>query len=111
MRNFIMRDRIMRSIVFFDLPNIYAADRKNYNKFRRFLINNGFIMVQESVYSKLVMNGEQASLLFNKVKNNAPKKGVIQMLTITERQYASMEYIIGSSNTKVINDESSLIIL
>ena len=56
MRNFIMRDRIMRSIVFFDLPNIYAADRKNYNKFRRFLINNGFIMVQESVYSKLVMN-------------------------------------------------------
>ena len=90
MRNFIMRDRIMRSIVFFDLPNIYAADRKNYNKFRRFLINNGFIMVQESVYSKLVMNGEQASLLFNKVKNNAPKKG---------------------SNTKVINDESSLIIL
>ena len=33
------------------------------------------------------------------------------MLTITERQYASMEYIIGSSNTKVINDESSLIIL
>lgn len=111
MRNLVMRNRIMRAIVFFDLPNVYANDRRNYNKFRKFLINNGFIMLQESVYSKLVMNGEQSKLLFNKVKSNSPKKGIIQMLTITEKQYSSMEYIIGSSNSKVINDESSLLIL
>lgn len=106
-----MRDRVMRAIVFFDLPNIYANDRRNYNKFHKFLVNSGFVMMQESVYSKLVMNGEQAKLLFNKVKNNSPKKGIIQMLTITEKQYLNIEYIIGNPNNKVINDESSLIIL
>lgn len=106
-----MRDRVMRAIVFFDLPNIYVNDRRNYNKFHKFLVNSGFVMMQESVYSKLVMNGEQAKLLFNKVKNNSPKKGIIQMLTITEKQYSNIEYIIGNPNNKVINDESSLIIL
>ena len=45
----------MRTIVFFDLPNIYAKDRRNYLKFRKFLLNEGFIMMQESVYSKIVL--------------------------------------------------------
>ena len=31
------RDRIMRTIVFFDLPNIYAKDKRNYLQFRKFL--------------------------------------------------------------------------
>lgn len=106
-----MRNRIMRTIVFFDLPNIYANDKRNYMKFRKFLINEGFIMLQESVYSKLVLNSEQANNLFKKIKKNAPKKGIIQSLTITEKQYANMEYIIGSSNTKIINNEERLIIL
>ena len=28
----------MRTIVFFDLPNIYSKDKRNYLKFRKFLI-------------------------------------------------------------------------
>ena len=106
-----MRDRIMRTIVFFDLPNVYANDRKNYIKFRKFLINDGFIMLQESVYSKLIMNSEQGKLLRDRLKKAAPKKGIIQVLIITERQYAQIEYIIGTANTKIINDEKRLIIL
>lgn len=106
-----MRNRFMRAIVFFDLPNIYYNDKRNYVRFRRFLVNNGFIMLQESVYSKLILNSEQAKLLTNKVRKNSPKKGIIQMLIITENQYANIEYIIGSSNTKVLNNEDKLVIL
>lgn len=51
----------MRVIVFFDLPTDTAKDRRNYNKFRRNLINDGFIMLQESVYSKLALNGSIAN--------------------------------------------------
>lgn len=105
------RDRIMRTIVFFDLPNVYAKDRRNYQLFRKFLINEGFIMLQESVYSKIVLNSGQAQLLVNRIRNRAPKKGVIQVLTITERQYSDIEYIIGDSNTKVIHSEERLIVL
>jgi len=106
-----MRDRAMRTIVFFDLPNIYAKDKRNYTLFRKFLINEGFIMLQESVYSKLVLNSVQADLLLEKVKKNAPKKGLIQLMTITEKQYSQIKYIIGEPATKIINNEDRLVIL
>lgn len=106
-----MRDRVMRTIVFFDLPNIYLKDRKNYQKFRKYLINEGFVMMQESVYSKIVLNAQQSILLVNRIKRNAPRKGIIQVMTITEKQYAQIEYIIGESQTKIIDSEEKLIVL
>lgn len=106
-----MRDRVMRTIVFFDLPNIYARDKRNYLKFRKFLLNEGFIMMQESVYSKIVLNSQQSNYLLNRIRLNAPKKGLIQVLTITERQYAQIEYVIGKQNSKIIDTEDRLIIL
>lgn len=101
----------MRTMVFFDLPNVYAKDKRNYLKFRKFLLSEGFIMTQESVYSKIILNQQQADLLFNRVRKNAPKKGIIQVLTITEKQYSQIEYIIGEPDTKIINDDSRLVIL
>ena len=105
------RYRIVRTIVFFDLPNIYIKDKKNYVKFRKYLLNEGFIMMQESVYSKIVLNSQQATLLLDRLRKNAPKKGLIQVLTITERQYSQIEYIIGKSETKIINTEDRLVVL
>ena len=49
-----MRDRIVRTIVFFDLPNIYAKDKRNYFMISKVFIKmRVFIMMQESVYSKI----------------------------------------------------------
>lgn len=101
----------MRTMVFFDLPNIYAKDKRNYLKFRKYLLNEGFIMMQESVYSKLVLNSQQSDLLIERLRKNAPKKGLIQVLTITEKQYAQIEFIIGESNSKIVDNEDRLIVL
>lgn len=101
----------MRTIVFFDLPVVSYADRKRYSQFRKNLINEGFIMLQYSVYSKIVLNTQQSILLVNRVKRFSPNKGIIQILTLTEKQYNSMEYIIGGSNTKIISSEERLIVL
>ena len=68
-------------------------------------------MMQESVYSKIVMNSQQAKLLVERIRKKAPKKGLIQVLTITEKQYAQIEFIIGESNSKIINSEDRLIVL
>ena len=46
----------MRMLVFFDLPTETSSDRRNYRRFRRFLVKNGFLMMQESVYCKLLVN-------------------------------------------------------
>ena len=101
----------MRTIVFFDLPNIYAKDRRNYLKFRKFLLNEGFIMMQESVYSTIVLNSQQSELALQKLRKKSPGKSLIQVLTITEKQYSQIEYIIGDKNTKIIDSEDRLVVL
>lgn len=106
-----MRDRVVRAIVFFDLPNVYLKDRKNYIMFRKYLLNEGFLMMQESVYSKIILNTEQAKLLIERIRKKAPKKGIIQVLTITEKQYSKIEFISGEVNTKIINNKDRLVIL
>ena len=95
----------MRVIVFFDLPTITSADRRSYRKFHKFLIDSGFIMVQESVYAKLVLNATVANSVKEKVRKESPADGLVQMLVITEKQFSNMEYITGEKTTNIIDDE------
>lgn len=78
-------------IVFFDLPVETSLDRKNYRKFRKFLVENGFIMMQYSVYSKIILNHSALQFQKNKVKQNVPKKGSVEVLVVTEKQFNSIE--------------------
>ena len=48
-----MSYRYMRVMVFFDLPTVTSANRRDYAQFRKYLVKSGFIMLQESVYCKL----------------------------------------------------------
>lgn len=89
-----MRYRFMRILIFFDLPTETAKDKKTYSKFRKFLIKEGFVMMQESVYVKLVLNNSITNSIREKIERNKPAKGLIQSLIITEKQFNSMEYII-----------------
>ena len=93
----------MRIIVFFDLPTETLVDRRNYSRFRKLLLRAGFFMMQESVYSKLVLNSTVSESFKNLIRREKPPKGLVQMLTITEKQYASIENIVGEVVTNVIN--------
>ena len=97
--------------LFATFKNALPKSKKNYIKFRKYLLSEGFIMMQESVYSKIVMNSQQSSLLLDRLRKNAPKKGLIQVLTITERQYSQIEYIIGENKSDIINTEDRLVVL
>ena len=101
----------MRIIVFFDLPTETAKDRKIYSRFRKFLINEGFIMMQESVYSKLALNNSIINSIKEKIYKVKPPKGIVQMLVITEKQYSSIEYVIGESSNDILDNTERLIIL
>ncbi len=96
-------------IVFFDLPTQTDKDLIEYRKFRNFLIKNGFIMMQKSVYSKLVLNNNSSNLLKKQVYKNIPKDGLVQLLQITEKQYSSIEYLIGSSQNKIIDSNKRIL--
>lgn len=106
-----MSYRYMRIIVMFDLPTINEKDLKNYRIFRKFLIKNGFMMMQESVYSKIALNQSMATLIANKVRENKPPKGLVQIFMITEKQYSRMEILVGDISEEYITDDRRLIIL
>ena len=101
----------MRVIVFFDLPTQTNKDRKIYARFRKDLINEGFIMIQESVYSKLALNNSIVKSIREKIHKNKPPKGIVQMLVITEKQYSSIEYVVGDKTEGVLDNTERLIIL
>ena len=89
----------MRVIVFFDLPTLSAEEKRAYIKFRKFLIQDGYIMMQESVYCKLAMN------------QNKPSAGLVQVLTITEKQYSNIEMIVGENQSDIISTSERMIVL
>lgn len=101
----------MRIMVFFDLPTESLDDKRNYRKFRKFLITSGFLMMQESVYCKLALNQTAANAVAAQVRKNVPPEGNIQMLIVTERQFARMEYLVGERQDSVIENDETLVIL
>lgn len=101
----------MRVIVLFDLPVLTEKNRREYRAFRKFLVKSGFLMLQESVYCKLAQNNVVADALVENVRKNKPSAGLVQLLRVTEKQYAKMEFVVGESNTNVINSDERLIVL
>ena len=101
-----MSFRFMRVIVFFDLPVLTSANQKDYRIFRKSLMKAGFIMEQESVYSKLAQNSTVAN-----VKKNKPPEGLIQILKVTEKQHNKMELVVGTRKRDIIDSDERLIIL
>ena len=53
-------NKFMRIVVFFDLPVVTAKEKKAAAKFRKFLIKDGYNMMQWSVYSR-ICNAETES--------------------------------------------------
>lgn len=101
----------MRIMVMFDLPTTSSEDLKIYREFRKFLIKSGFLMQQESIYCKIALNQTASNNIVKSVKKNKPKKGLVQILTVTEKQYAKMESIIGEVRSEILADDRRLVIL
>ncbi|SDB90526.1 CRISPR-associated protein Cas2 [Pelagirhabdus alkalitolerans] len=106
-----MSYRYMRILLMFDMPTETAKDRKLYRKFRKFLIDEGFIMHQFSVYSKLLLNGSAKSAMITRLESHAPKSGLITLLTVTEKQFSRMIYLSGDRDTSVANSDNRIVYL
>ena len=106
-----MSFRQMRVFVMFDLPTDTVSDKREYRLFRKYLMDSGFIMMQESIYTKLCLHGTAARTVYENVRKHKPANGLVQLLTVTEKQYANMEYLVGSSSGEYLNSIDSLVIL
>lgn len=93
----------------FDLPVYTISNQREYRRFRKFLMKSGFIMMQESIYTKLAINPPSADLIKKQVRKQIPKDGLVQMLTITEKQFNSMELLLGKGQVVYIDSDKRLI--
>lgn len=102
----------MRLLLLFDLPMNTKKEVKVYTKFRKYLIENGYIMMQFSVYCKLFANREAVVKHVEILKRNVPKDGQIRIMMITEKQYTKMEVITGciSDREAIVNAEEFVIL-
>lgn len=101
----------MRLVILFDLPMETKSEQRNYRQFRQFLISEGFIMMQKSVYVKLCLNNTTLNLLKKRVRKHIPPSGIVQMFNITEKQYANIEYLSGYEQIETINSQERIIFL
>lgn len=87
--------RFMRLLVFFDLPVVTKAERRAYTVFRRFLINDGYDMIQFSVYGRILNGNDALQKHYNRLVAHLPPEGSVRCLSVTEKQFASMKLLVG----------------
>ena len=97
--------------VFFDLPVGSKAERRNATRFRKFLKDDGFIMLQLSVYARVIRGEEAVDKHVGRVVKSIPTKGSVRTLSVTERQYARMRLLIGESSKTEKTAAQQLVLL
>ncbi|MBI4937068.1 MAG: CRISPR-associated endonuclease Cas2 [Nitrosomonadales bacterium] len=85
----------MRLLVFFDLPVVTKAERRAYTVFRRFLVNDGYDMIQFSVYGRILNGNDALEKHYKRLVDNLPPEGSVRCLSVTEKQFASMKLLVG----------------
>ena len=101
----------MRTLVMFDLPTETSSDRRHYRQFRRFLLREGFVMMQESIYTKICLNAHTVDKVSLIIDAHKPPKGIVQVLTVTERQFIGMKLIVGAANDHYVQNDDRLVVI
>ena len=91
----------MWMFVFFDLPTKTKPERGKAAKFRNFLLKDGYMMIQLSVYARICNGQERVDKHLGRLTANIPEKGHVRMFQITDKQYERMKTLVG----KRVNNE------
>lgn len=102
----------MRLLVFFDLPTVTRAEKRAYTLFRRFLLKDGYDMIQWSVYGRVVNGFDDTETHVKRLSANLPPEGSVRLLQVSEKQFAQMKLLVGlpKKQEKTIN-EAQLVLL
>ena len=79
----------------FDLPVMTDKERKTATRFRNDLLDQGFLMIQFSVYARPCVNFEQLTKHISSLQKMVPEAGNVRLLYITDEQWAKSVTVIG----------------
>ena len=89
-------------LIMFDLPTKSKKDIKKYTKFRKLMLNDGFSMIQYSIYIRICKSNYSANAHIKYIKKIIPLKGEVRILKLTDKVYNSMEIL---KNFEKTNEE------
>ncbi len=82
-------------LAMFDLPVMTDTERRAASQFRNDLLDDGFIMVQFSVYARPCVSFEQQNKHAESIRKIAPASGNVRLLFITDQQWIKSICVIG----------------
>lgn len=100
--------RAMWVFVHFDLPTQTKTQRKAYTEFRKNLLEDGYGMIQFSIYARHCSSKENADVHKRRVKRYLPKHGNVVIFQITDRQFGMMEFFNGKASVVLPDTPSQL---
>lgn len=100
--------RIMWIMALFDLPVTTKPERKRATKFRNYLLDQGFEMVQFSVYARFALSRERADAITESIGKNVPTDGKIDLLYFTDKQYKQIVSFRGKGESNMPKNPDQL---
>lgn len=100
--------RTMWLMVMFDLPTETKKERSIAAKFRKSLLDDGFLMFQFSIYTRFCNSRENMEVHVRRVKSKLPEKGTVGMIHITDKQFGMMQIFQGTKKAKVESPSQQL---
>ena len=89
-------NRFMRLVVLFDLPVKTKKQRHDATAFRNFLLKDGYYMLQYSVYVRVCNGADAVQKHRARLQDHLPDNGAVRVMVITEKQYESIEILVGN---------------
>lgn len=87
-------------IAMFDLPVDTKAARRAYTRFRKDLLEDGFTMMQFSVYIRHCASIDNAEIHAARMGAKVPEKGEVRFITITDNQFGRIKVFVGKKRTQ-----------
>jgi len=97
-------------VAMFDLPVDSAEARREYTRFRKKLLAQGFTMLQFSVYARYCPSEEASAVYRSRVRDVLPPKGEVRLIAVTDRQFGKMEVFLGKTRRRAEKPPEQLLL-
>lgn len=84
----------------FDLPVTSAAKRREYARFRKLLLKQGFCKLQYSVYARYYRTEESSEPARALIRSELPAEGQVRLLMVTDGQFGKQQVFEGKKSGK-----------
>ena len=82
-------------LAMFDLPVMTDDERKAATHFRNDLLDNGYLMIQYSVYARPCVSFEQLEMHIERIKKCIPNAGNVKLMFMTDEQWKKSYTVSG----------------